>query len=145
MGLGVWGPSPSYCLPLLVYTTSRCISYSRFRLLPTSCISMPVHAHFRDLAVPRFAEHRAACVHPLPGAAAAEGAAELGGEPRPRLEHFAGAERHLGLRQRQVLPVVADRPDARFLAAERGLHEHGVGGEHGADMVHVPALPALAA
>src|SRR2546425_7092327 len=39
---------------------------------------------------------------------------------------------------------VADRPDAGFLAAERRLHEHGVGGEHGADLVHVGALPAFA-
>src|SRR5438132_13122673 len=98
MGLGVWGPSPSYCLPLLVYTSSPCISCSRFRLLPTSCISMPVHAHFRDLAVPPFAEHRAACVHSLTGAATAEGAAEPRDGPWLRLEHLATAEAHIGSR-----------------------------------------------
>src|SRR6266550_6177115 len=115
----------------------------RLRLFPASCVSMPVHAHFADLAVARLAEDRPACVHPVTGAAAAEGATELRREPRARLEHFAGAERNVGLRERQILPVVADRADAGLLLAERRFHEYGVGGEHGADLVHVRSLPAL--
>src|SRR5216117_2226610 len=75
-------------------------------------VAMPVHPHFRDFAVFRLAEHRPAGVHPVAGAAAAIGAAELGGEPGPRLVQLARAKRDLRLVQGDVLPVVADGIDA---------------------------------
>src|SRR5256885_12766889 len=89
----------------------------RLRLFPASCVSMPVHAHFADLAVARLAEDRPACVHPVTGAAAAEGATELRPEPRAPLENFAGAERNVGLPERQIHPVIAARPAPRLLTA----------------------------
>src|SRR5712691_6147897 len=107
-------------------------------------VAMPVHPHFRDFAVFRLAEHRPAGVHPVAGAAAAIGAAELGGEPGPRLVQLARAKRDLRLVQGDVLPVVADGIDAEALVAEGGGEEHGVGREHGGDRVHVPPLPAPA-
>src|SRR2546427_8135723 len=58
-------------------------------------VAMPVHPHFRDFAVFRLAEHRSAGVHPVARAAAAIGAAELGGEPGPRLVQLSRPERDL--------------------------------------------------
>src|SRR5438552_10994174 len=75
-------------------------------------VAMPVHPHFRDFAVFRLAEHRSAGVHPVAGAAAAISAAELGGEPGPRLVQLSRPERDLRLVQGDVLPVVADGIDA---------------------------------
>src|SRR5438876_1026600 len=62
-------------------------------------VAMPVHPHFRDFAVFRLAEHRPAGVHPVAGAAAAISAAELGGEPGPRLVQLSRPERDLRLVQ----------------------------------------------
>src|SRR2546426_980336 len=107
-------------------------------------VAMPVHPHFRDFAVFRLAEHRPAGVHPVAGAAAAISAAELGGEPGPRLVQLSRPERDLRLVQGDVLPVVADGIDADALVAERGGEEHGFGRERGGDRVHVPPLPAPA-
>src|SRR5207245_11655311 len=60
-------------------------------------ISVPVHSQLGDLAVLGLAEHGAARVDPLAGAAAAVGATKLGGEPRARRIDLPGLERHLRL------------------------------------------------
>src|SRR5207302_11039624 len=75
----------------------RRVAGLRFRLFPPARVAMPVHPHFADLLVLGLAEDRASGVHRLPGAAAAEGAAEFGGEPRPRLVDLPRLEAHLGL------------------------------------------------
>src|SRR3990172_1470003 len=111
---------------------------------PPLRVSMPVHPHFRDLAVLGLAEHRAARVHPFPRAAPPVRAAELRREPRSRHIDLARLERHLGLVDREVLPVSADGVAADAFLAERGLEEDGPGRKHGHDLVHVPALPAAA-
>src|SRR5436189_2379042 len=85
-------------------------------------VAMPVHPHFRDFAVFRLAEHRAAGVHPVARAAAAIGAAELGGEPGPCLVQLSRPERDLRLVQGDVLPVVADGIDADALVARSEEH-----------------------
>src|SRR2546425_7627860 len=131
------------CSPLCVYASSRCMSCSRFLLFPTPCISMPVHPHFADLSVFRFAENRPARVYLLTRAAAPEGALELRREPRARLVDLAGLKAHFGLVDGNVLPVAADRRDPRILLTEGGFLEHRVRREHRRQQLDVPPLPAL--
>src|ERR1041385_7463790 len=102
---------------------------------------MPVHPHFRDLAVLRLAEHRPPRIYPLPGSAAAIEAAELGREPGAGDVDLAGLEADLGLVYGNVLPVSPDRVDPDGFFAEGSLEENGVGREHRHQFVHVPALP----
>src|SRR5262249_29298117 len=104
-----------------------------FRFFPTPCIAMPIHPHLTDLAVSGLAEERPACVDPFAGAAAAERAPKLRGEPRTDLEHFSGAERHLRLGHRQVLPIAPDRRQTDLFRAEGRLVEDRIGREYRAD------------
>src|SRR2546428_1379860 len=82
---------------------------------------MPIHPHFADLSVSRFAEHGATGVDPVAAAAPAIGAPELGGEPGARRVDLACPERHLRLVDGDVLPVGADRGAADAALAERTL------------------------
>src|SRR6266571_3875817 len=107
-------------------------------------VSMPVHPHFRDLAVLRLAKDRAARVHPVPGAAPAVGAAELGREPGARRIDLPRLELDLRLVQGDVLPVVADGVDPDALVVEGVRDEYGIGREGGHDGSDVAALPPLA-
>src|SRR3989440_12540973 len=105
---------------------------------------MPVHPHFRDLAVLRLAEDGPPSIDPFARATAPVGAAELGGEPRPGDVDLAGLERDLGLVQRDVLPVRPDRGDPRAALGERRAEEDGLGREYGGDRVDIAALPPRA-
>src|SRR6266581_675373 len=107
-------------------------------------VSMPVHPHFRDLAVLRLAKDRAARVHPVAGAAPAVGAAELGREPGAGRIDLPRLERDLRLVHGDILPVVADGVDPDALVAEGVRDEYGVGRESGHDRSDVAALPPLA-
>src|SRR5690349_14214379 len=115
-----------------------------FRLLPSPCVSMPVHPHFADLAVFRLTEDRSAGVDPFSAAAPPEGAAKLGGEPWSHLEDFTGAKGHLGLRRGDVLPGGADSADADVLTTERGLDEDGIGSEDRNQTIDIGGLPGVA-
>src|SRR5438067_13524313 len=110
-----------YAFVLRLCATSLCYAFLLSR------VPMPIHPHFRDLAVFRLAEHRAARVDPLAGAAAAVGAAEFRGEPGARRVDLARLEGHIRLVRGDVLPVGPDGVDPHALLAERGLEEHGVG------------------
>src|SRR5213593_3526967 len=79
-------------LLLHVFSLGLCL-----RMSAPSRISMPVHPHFGDLAVPRLAKHRAARIDPFAAAAPAVGAAELGRKPRPSRVDLSRLERHLRL------------------------------------------------
>src|SRR5206468_7259987 len=127
-----------YAFVLRLRATSSCYAFLLLR------VPMPIHPHFRDLAVLRLAEHRAARVDPRAGAAAAVGAAEFRGEPGARRVDLARLEGHIRLVRGDVLPVGPDGVAPHALLAERGLEEHGVGGEHGQDRIHVPVPPPLA-
>src|SRR5205823_11989187 len=105
---------------------------------------MPIHPHLGDFAVLGLAEDRPAGVHPFAAAAPAAGAAELGREPRARDVQLPCLECHVGLVLRDVPPIRADRVEAGALGAERGLEEHGIGGEDGGDLIHGAALPPAA-
>src|SRR5581483_9368223 len=59
--------------------------------------AVPVQPHLADLAVPGLAEHGAPRIHPLAGAPAPIGTAELRGEPGTRHVDLPGLERRLGL------------------------------------------------
>src|SRR5881396_2441684 len=79
-----------YAFVLRLCATSSCYVFVYAFLLLR--VPMPIHPHFRDLAVLRLAEHRAARVDPLAGAAAAVGAAEFRGEPGARRVDLARLE-----------------------------------------------------
>src|SRR5467141_4989792 len=104
---------------------------------------MPIHTHRRDFAFSCLTEDRSPGVDPFPGAAAAEGAAELRRKPRSRLEDLAGLEAHLSLMDGDVLPVAPDRREPRILMAEGGFLEHRVRREHRCQQLDVPPLPSL--
>src|SRR5882672_4746759 len=97
-----------------------------FRFFAASRITVPVHPHFRDLAILSLAEDRPPRVYLFPRAPASECATELRGEPRPRDVDLSRRELDLGLVERDVLPVRPDRSDAAVGLAERRLEKHGV-------------------
>src|SRR5882672_139774 len=115
-----------------------------FRFFAASRISVPVHSHFRDLAILSLAEDRPPRVYLFPCAAASECATELRGEPRARDVNLTRRELDLGLVEGDVLPVRADRGDAAVGLAERRLEKHRVVTEYRRDRLDVAALPALA-
>src|SRR5207249_1575015 len=115
-----------------------------FRLFFPSGIPVPVHAHLRNLPVPRFTENRPPRVHLLPCPTAPECAAKLRRKPRPRRVNLARRKIGFGLIQRDVLPIVPDRRHPPIGSAERRLEKHRVLSEDGADRVCIAALPPLA-
>src|SRR5687768_6300304 len=104
---------------------------------------MPVHPHLADLAILRFTEDCPASIDLFPGSAPPERAAKLRREPGPRRVDLAGGERGLGLMQRDVFPVRADRRLPAVGLAERRLDEDRIVGEDRDDRLHVAPLPAF--
>src|SRR6185295_4876693 len=115
----------------------------RLRFFATSGIAVPVHSHLTDLAVLRLTENRSPRVDLLSGPTAAERTAKFRREPRSRRIDLAGRKLRLGLMQRDVLPVRADRRLAVIRLAERCFEEHRVVGENRDDRLDIPALPSL--
>src|SRR4051812_10754095 len=102
---------------------------------------MPVHPHLADLAVLGLTKNCPPRIDLFPRPAAAERAPELRPEPRSRDVDLARRKVRLGLMERNIFPVLANRRDATIGLAERRLEKHRVVGEHGGDRVDVAPLP----